>query len=78
MLAVAGTGERRRVDGWLAPAGPRRVVVHSVEGEAETPVDETGRFVLESVRTGMLRVVVHPEPDADGTTTPFLTPTVEI
>jgi len=78
MLAVSGTGARRRVDGWLAPAGPSRVVVHSAEGERETAVDATGRFVLESVPTGMLRLVVHPEPGNDGPAPPFLTPTVEI
>lgn len=78
MLAVGASGERRRVDGWLAPAGPSRVVVHSAEGERETFADETGRFVLESVPTGMLRLVVHPEPGAAGAGTPFLTPTVEI
>ena len=78
MLAVAATGARRRVDGWIAPAASSRVVMHSVEGERETTADETGRFVLESVPAGMLRLVFHPELDADGTATPFITPTVEI
>ena len=78
MLAVAHAGDRRRVDGWIAPAARTRVVVHSAEGEAETVADETGRFVLESVPAGMLRLVFHPEPDADGADTPFITPTVEI
>lgn len=78
MLAVGASGDRRRVDGWLAPASPSRVVVHCADGELEAAADETGRFVLESVPSGMLRLVVHPEPGADGTSTPFLTPTVEI
>ena len=78
MLAVGASGDRRRVDGWLAPAGPSRVVVHSAEGELETAADETGRFVLDSVPSGMLRLVVHPEPGVDGAAAPFLTPTVEI
>jgi hypothetical protein len=78
MLSVGASGDRRRVDGWLAPAGPSRVVAHSAEGEHETAADETGRFVLEGVPSGMLRLVVHPEPGADGAGAPFLTPTVEI
>ena len=83
MLAVgaAGSGTAggdRRVDGWLAPAGPSRVVAHSAEGQRETVADETGRFVFESVPTGMLRLVVHPGPGAAGAGRPFLTPTVEI
>ena len=78
MLAVGAAGKQRRVDGWIAPAARARVVVHSAEGERETTADETGRFVLESVPAGMLRLVFHPEPDGEDSGTPFITPTVEI
>jgi len=83
MLAVAAAnGDTRRIDGWIAPATTARVVAHTVAGQRETSSDQTGRFVLEDVPAGMLRLVLHPEPTGDGTgdhaTMPFVAPTVEI
>ena len=79
MLAVARAEDRRRIDGWIAPAAACRIVVHSADGEATSSADESGRFVLESLPAGMLRLVFHPESAPDGPAgTPFITPTVEI
>ena len=78
MLAVAGPGnDGRRLDGWIAPASQARVVARTATGERETVADATGRFVLEDVPAGLLRLVFFPVTD-DGTDTPFVTPTVEV
>ena len=78
MLAVAGLDtDGRRIDGWVAPASAARVVAHTATGDRETVADATGRFVLENVPAGMLRLVFYPVTD-DGTDTPFITPTVEV
>ncbi len=78
MLAVAGLDtDARRIDGWVAPATETRVVAHTATGERETVADATGRFVLEDVPPGMLRLVFFPATDDDNST-PFITPTVEV
>lgn len=76
MLAVGSpSDDTRRIDGWIAPGASVRVVAHTVGGEQETTADASGRFVLEGVPTGMLRLVLHP---TDAERTPFITPTVEV
>lgn len=78
MLAVASLDtDGRRLDGWLAPASEARVVAHTATGERETVADATGRFVLQDVPAGMLRLVFFPAV-GDDTATPFVTPTVEV
>ncbi len=76
MLAVStdpAGDDKRRLDGWVAPVGGVRVVLHTVSGERHVSSDGSGRFVLEDVPAGMVRMLVHP---LDGA--PFVTPTVEI
>jgi len=76
MLAVsvdAAGEETRRLDGWVAPAGAVRVVLHTIGGHREATSDGSGRFVLEAVSAGMVQLLVH---RAEGP--PFVTPTVEI
>lgn len=74
MLAVAsGSGDTRRIDGWIAPAAVVRVVARTAGGEREASSDPSGRFVLEDVPPGMLRLVLQPADHA-----PFITPTVEL
>jgi hypothetical protein len=58
---------RRRLDGWLAPAGPLRVELRTAGGRAAgqqrtrvVTADDNGRFVLDDVRPGLAQLVVHP------------------
>ncbi len=92
MLSVGPAGsapadgqlDGRRIDGWIAPAAAAKVVAHTDTGECETVADETGRFVLEAVPAGMLRLILFPlRPDAEAGAgveppVPFVTPTVEV
>jgi hypothetical protein len=58
---------RRRLDGWLAPAGPLRVILRTAGGrtagrtrEYVVTADDAGRFVLDDVEPGLAQLVVHP------------------
>jgi hypothetical protein len=54
---------RRRLDGWLAPAGALRVELRTAGGQRREHVaaaDDTGRFVLDDVEPGLAQLVVHP------------------
>lgn len=65
-LSPAGPG-RVRVDGWVSPAGVRRVGLRMQGLDDEVRTDETGRFVAEAVREGFVQLVFHPlGPDDDG------------
>ena len=54
--------DRRRLDGWLAPAGPLVVDVRSGGSDTVThtvTADTTGRFVVDSVPAGLAQLTVH-------------------
>lgn len=62
MVTVTRTGEdRHRLDGWLAPPLPVRVVVRMQEGSAEVEGDDSGRFVVEELPGGFAQLVFHHE-----------------
>ena len=53
---------RRRLDGWLAPAGPLRVDLRTMRGRRRTrsvTADEGGRFVLDGIAPGLAQLLVH-------------------
>ncbi|MDQ3416975.1 MAG: hypothetical protein M3474_07775 [Actinomycetota bacterium] len=60
------------------------MVAHTDTGECETVADATGRFVLEDIPAGMLRLILFPRgTDTEtgggaGPAVPFVTPTVEV
>jgi hypothetical protein len=66
VTVVALPGDRRRLDGWLAPAAPLAVDVRaggSSEVTHTVTADETGRFVIDGVPPGLAQLTVHlPEP----------------
>jgi hypothetical protein len=65
-LSDAGPGVVR-IDGWVSPAGVRRVGLRMQGFDGEVETDESGRFVAEAVRAGFLQLVFHPlDPDDDG------------
>ena len=66
MVTVSITpGGRRRLDGWLAPAGPLRVELRTGgrSGDREqthaVTADDGGRFVVEGVEPGLAQLLVH-------------------
>jgi hypothetical protein len=63
-LSASGTGDHRagghRVDGWIVPAGALRVEARTARGVRQTVADDTGRFVIDDVPSGMLQLVLHP------------------
>jgi hypothetical protein len=70
MITIADrSGGLVRIDGWLAPGGPRRVELRSPgsAGRRSVTADEAGRFVLDEIPHGLAQLVVHPPP---GTGTP--------
>jgi hypothetical protein len=62
VTVVALHHDRRRLDGWLAPAGALVVDVRAGGSETIThtvTADATGRFVVESVPAGLAQLTVH-------------------
>ena len=69
-----GADGTTRIDGWLTPAACRRVEVRCPAGPRSTESDDTGRFSLDAVPAGTVRLVVH---DPGGTHR-VITPTIEL
>jgi len=69
-----GADGTTRIDGWLTPAACRRIEVRCPAGPLSTESDDTGRFSLDAVPAGTVRLVVH---DA-ASTHRVITPTIEV
>jgi hypothetical protein len=69
-----GVDGTTRIDGWLTPAACRRIEVRCPAGPRSTESDDTGRFSLDAVPAGTVRLVVH---DPDGAHR-VITPTIEL
>ncbi|MGB3441336.1 MAG: hypothetical protein WBA97_21510 [Actinophytocola sp.] len=69
-----GADGTTRIDGWLTPAACRRVEARCAAGPLSTESDDTGRFSLDAVPSGTVRLVVH---DA-ASTRRVITPTIEV
>ena len=62
MVTVTRTGDDvHRLDGWVAPPVPLRVVARMHEGVVEVESDESGRFVLDGLPGGFAQLVFHHE-----------------
>jgi hypothetical protein len=65
-ISAAGPG-RVRLDGWVTPAGVRRVNLRMQGVDDEAVTDEGGRFAAEGLREGFVQLVFHPlGPDDEG------------
>ena len=61
MVTVSDLGPgRRRIDGWVHPAGTRRGAVRMQGWSDEVVCDETGRFVVEALPASFVQLVFHP------------------
>ena len=69
-----GADGTTRIDGWLTPATCRRIEVRCPAGPLSTESDDTGRFSVDDVPTGTVRLVVH-DP---ASTHRVITPTIEL
>ena len=69
-----GTDGTTRIDGWLTPAACRRIELRCPTGPMSTESDDTGRFSLDAVPAGNVRLVVHDE----ASPLRVITPTIEI
>ena len=49
-----------RIDGWITPAGVRRVSLRMQGADREVTSDESGRFAAGEVREGFVQLVFHP------------------
>jgi hypothetical protein len=68
--------DQRRIDGWLAPAGPLVVDVRAGGSAAVThtvTADATGRFVVESLPAGLAQLTVHLPRSPRAVVTPAVT-----
>jgi hypothetical protein len=69
--AIDGT---TRIDGWLTPGAVLRIELRCPAGPMSTDSDGAGRFSLDAVPTGAVRLIVH---DA-GRACRIITPTIEL
>jgi hypothetical protein len=60
MVTVSGSGQRRRLDGWIAPSAALRIELRTTTGVREGVADADGRFVFTDVPSGLVQLVVHP------------------
>lgn len=63
-LTIMITAERHvdgttRIDGWLTPAACHHIELHGPNGPVATESDDAGRFSLDTVQAGTVRLVVH-------------------
>lgn len=76
MITITPTsGDRVRVDGWIAPGGVVSVELRARTETRETSSDEDGRFVFEDVPRGLAQLVLRPAGDDSR---PVVTPAIDI
>ena len=77
MVTISPQGEDLvRVDGWAAPGDGIRVELLLADGARETTADEDGRFVFDSVPTGLAKFALHLP--AGATSATVVSPTIEL
>jgi len=77
MVTISPQGEGLvRVDGWAAPGAGIRVELLLADGARETIADEDGRFVFDSVPTGLAKFALHLPAGAESAS--VVSPTIEI
>jgi hypothetical protein len=78
MVGVSvGPDRTVRLDGWLAPPGPHRVIARSEGREVTATADDGGRFALPAVPRGLTQLVVEPAAES-GVDSPVVTPAFEL
>lgn len=80
MIAVQDKGDGSvRLDGWSAPGGGLRAELRTGESVLRTTCDVAGRFVFESVPTGMAQLTLHPTDVSDpAVRVPVVTPAINL
>jgi len=60
MVTVSPSGRGRvRIDGWVSPAGVRRVSLRMQGADETASTDESGRFAADGLRGGFVQLVFH-------------------
>lgn len=66
MVTVSNAGAGRfRLDGWVNPAGERRINVRMQGIDVALTADASGRFVADDLRGGFVQLVFHPLAEED-------------
>jgi hypothetical protein len=77
MVTISPQGQSLvRVDGWTAPGAGIRVELLLADAARETIADEDGRFVFDSVPTGLAKFALHLPAGAKSAT--VVSPTIEL
>lgn len=77
MITVTPTsGDRVRIDGWIAPGGSVTVEFRGRAESRETAADDDGRFVFDDVPRGLAQFVLRPSGKTHPR--PVVTPAIEI
>lgn len=73
--SLSADGAEVRVDGWVTRGGARVDAIRDTQ-VVSVRADENGRFVIAAIPRGRMYFVIHP--DEDESTTPVVTPAVEV
>jgi hypothetical protein len=78
LVRISTVDDRRRLDGWVLPAAPLRVLLgHSGDAAADrqnATADRDGRFEFAAAPTGEVRLWLEPQAEGDASVPPFVTP----
>jgi hypothetical protein len=75
ITATPTSGDRMRIDGWIAPSAPVEVELRTRPESRRTTSDDDGRFVFEDVPRGLVQFVLRPNGDESSA---VVTPAIEI
>ena len=77
MITISPTsGDRVRIDGWVAPGDGVLVELRTSDSSVQTTADADGRFVFEDIRRGMAQFVLRRPGESAGA--PVITPAIEL
>lgn len=77
-IMITQAGDRRRLDGWVAPERPLMVELRQGTERLFTRSDPAGRFVFAGLVVGEAQLAIRPDPDGDSQSSQVMVQTIEL
>jgi len=78
LMLPAAADPVRRVDGWISPAGARRLEAITASGRSEVVAGLDGRFSFTAVPAGLFQLIIHPVEAGPAGERPLVTPALQL